>query len=117
MYPPDRAAALRQATNAEVPALTAEQSAELANRPAPVAVVSDAEPPKPIEAPAPPPPAPVMAAETAPAPAMAAEPAPATMTADASETLPKTASKTPLVLAAGILALGVASGLRFAGRS
>ena len=84
------------------------------NRPAPVAVVSDAEPPKPIE---PPPPAPVVETVPAPAPAMAPEPAPATMTADASETLPKTASKTPLVLAAGILALGVASGLRFAGRS
>ena len=114
VYPPDRAAALRQMTNTEVPALTAEQSTELTNRPAPVAVVSDAEPPKPIEPPAPPPPAP------APAPAPMAEapaPAPATMTADASETLPKTASKTPLVLAAGILALGVASGLRFAGRS
>lgn len=105
VYPPDRAAALRQATNLEVPALTAEQSTELASRPAPAAVVSDAEPP------APPPPAAAVKAETAPAPA------PAAMTADASETLPKTASKTPLVLAAGILALGVASGLRFAGRS
>jgi hypothetical protein len=108
VYPPDRAAALRTVTNAEVPAMTAEQSSELANRPAPVAVVSDAEPPKPIEPPAP---FPAVAVETAPAPA------PATMTADASETLPKTASKTPLVLAAGILALGVASGLRLAGRS
>jgi hypothetical protein len=111
VYPADRAAALRQVTNAEVPAMTAEQSSELANRPAPVAVVSDAEPPTLIAPPAPPPPAPAVVAETAPAPA------PATMTADASETLPKTASKTPLVLAAGILALGVASGLRFAGRS
>ena len=110
MYPPDRAAALRQVTNTEVPALTAEQSQELTNRPAPAAVVSDAEPPKPIEVAAPPPPAPAAIAETAPAPA------PAAMTADAS-TLPKTASSTPLVLAAGILALGVASGLRFAGRS
>jgi hypothetical protein len=121
VYPADRAAALRQVTNAEVPAMTAEQSTELANRPAPVAVISDAEPPKPIEAPAPPPPAPVVETAPAPAPAIAVEtapaPAPATMTADASETLPKTASKTPLVLAAGILALGVASGLRFAGRS
>ncbi len=102
LYPPDRAAALRQVTNTQVPAMTAEQSAQLANRPAAAAVISDAEPP---------PPAPAMAAEPAPAPA------PAAMTADASETLPKTASKTPLVLAAGILALGVASGLRFAGRS
>ncbi len=110
LYPPDRAAALRQMTNTEVPALTAEQSTRLSNQPAPAAVVSDAEPPKPIEPPAPPPPAPVMA-EAAPAPA------PATMTADASDTLPKTGSKTPLVLAAGILALGAASGLRFAGRS
>ncbi len=111
LYPPDRAAALRQVTNAEVPALTASQSAELASRLAPPAVTSDAEPPKAAEAPVPPPPAPAMAAETAPAPA------PATMTADASETLPKTASKTPIVLTAGLLALGVASGLRFAGRS
>jgi hypothetical protein len=111
LYSPDRAAALKLVTNTEVPALTAEQSAQLATRPAPPAVVSDAEPPKPAEAPAPPPPAPAVAAGTAPAPA------PAEMTADASAALPKTASHTPLVLAAGILALGVASGLRFAGRS
>lgn len=117
VYPADRAAALRQVTNADVPAMTAEQSSALANRPAPVAVVSDAEPPKPIP---PPPPAPAVETAPAPAPAMAEAappPAPATMTADASEALPKTASKTPLVLAAGVLALGVASGLRFAGRS
>ena len=106
VYPPDRAAALRQVTNTEVPALTAEQSSELASRPAPLAVVSDAEPPKLVEASAP-----------APAPAAAAEPAPQAMTADASSTLPKTASHTPLLFAAGILALGAASGLRFAGRS
>lgn len=112
IYPPDRAAALRQVTNEEVPALTAEQSNALASRAAPAAVTTDAEPPKAAEAPAPPPPpAPAVAAEAAPAPQ------PAAMTADASETLPKTASRTPLVLAAGILALGVASGLRFAGRS
>jgi hypothetical protein len=108
VYPPDRAAALRQATNTEVPALTSEQSSELANRPAPAAVVSEAEPPKPVEASAPAP---------APPPAAEPEPAPAAMTADASSTLPKTASRTPLLLAAGILALGAASVLRFTGRS
>lgn len=116
VYPADRAAALRKMTSTEVPVMTAEMSTELANRPAPATVVSDAEPPKPVEAapaPPPPPPAPAVAAEKAPAPA----PAPETMTADASATLPKTASHTPLVLAAGILALGVASGLRLAGRS
>jgi len=112
IYPPDRAAALRQETNEEVPALTAEQSNALSSRAAPPAVTTDAEPPKAAEAPVPPPPpAPAVAAQAPPAPQ------PAALTADASETLPKTASRTPLVLAAGILALGVASGLRFAGRS
>lgn len=91
VYPAERAAALRQTTSAEVPAMTAEQSREVADRMKPAAVVSDSEPPRP-----------------------AAEPA--AMTADATTALPKTASKTPLLLAAGLLALGVASTLRFAGR-
>ena len=101
VYAPARAAALRQMTNAEVPALTAEQSRELEVRsaPAPVAVVSDAEP---VPAPAPPPP---------PAPA------PVAMTADASSSLPATASHTPLLFAAGLAALALAAALRFSGRS
>jgi len=104
VYPPDRAAALQNATNAEVPSLTAEQTRELANRPAPAAVVSDAEPapPAPAAVPAPVPPAPADSDNGA------------MTTADASSTLPKTASSTPLLLAAGALSLALACGLRVA---
>ena len=103
VYTPERAAALRQMTNTEVPVMTAEQSREIETRrvpaPAPAAVVSDAEP---VPAPAPP-----------PAPA----PAPVAMTADASSSLPATASHTPLLFAAGLAALALAAALRFSGRA
>lgn len=101
VYPAERAAALRQTTNAEVPAMTPEQSREVADGMKPAAVVSDNEPPRPAAAPA----------------ADSESVAPASMTADATTALPKTASKTPLFLAAGLLALGVAAALRFAGRA
>jgi len=100
VYPAERAAALRQTTNAEVPAMTAEQSREIAGRMKTAAVVSEREALRPAAAPA----------------ADSEYVAPASMTADATTTLPRTASKRPLLLAAGLLALGVASALRFAGR-
>jgi hypothetical protein len=101
VYPAERASALRQTTNAEVPAMTAEQSREIADRMKPAAVVSDNEPLRTTAAPA----------------ADSEQAAPASMTADATTALPKTASRTPLLLAAGLLALGVASALRFSGRA
>jgi hypothetical protein len=101
VYPAERASALRQTTNAEVPAMTAEQSREIADRMKPAAVVSDNEPLRTTAAPA----------------ADSEQAAPASMTADATTALPKTASRTPLLLAAGLLALGVASALRFSGRT
>jgi hypothetical protein len=101
VYSAERAAALRQTTSAEVPAMTAEQSREIADRMRPAAVVADNEPSRPVAASA----------------ADSEYVAPASMTADATTNLPKTASRTPLLLAAGLLALGVASALRFAGRA
>ena len=107
VYPAERAAALRETTNTDVPVMTAEQSREIAERSKPAAVVAEARP-----APAPPP-------EQAPAaaPPSDSDRAPAPMTADATTALPHTASRTPLLLAAGVLALGIAGGLRFAGRA
>jgi hypothetical protein len=104
VYPAERAAALRQTTNSEVPVMTAEQSREISDRmKSPPPAVAEARPP----APEPPPPAAVSDSDKTPA----------TMTADATTALPKTASKTPLLLVAGLVALGIASGLRFAGRA
>jgi hypothetical protein len=100
VYSAERAAALRQTTSAEVPAMTAEQSREIADRMKPAAVVADNEPSRP-------------AASAADSEYVA----PASMTADATTDLPKTASRTPLLLAAGFLALGVATSLRFVGRA
>jgi hypothetical protein len=99
MYPAERAAALRKTTSAEVPAMTAEQSHEIADGMKPAAVASDREPLRPASA------------------ADSEYVAPASMTADATTAMPQTASKTPLLLATGLLALGVASALRFAGRA
>jgi len=101
VYPAERAAALRQTTNTEVPAMTAEQSREVADGMKPAAVASENEPLRPAAASA----------------ADSEYVAPASMTADATTALPQTASRTPLLLAAGLLALGVASALRFAGRA
>ena len=113
VYAPDRAAALRKMANTDVPALTAEQERELSPAPAPVpaAVVTDAEPVRPVVAPVAPAP---MAPKT-----MAAgdsDSAPATMIADAS-TLPRTAGRTPLLLVAGFAALALAAAIRFSGRA
>jgi len=102
VYPPERAAALTSATNAEVPALNADQTRELTNRAAPAAVVSDAEP------------APPAPAAAAPAPAPTDADHGVMTTADASSALPKTASSRPLLVAVGALSLALASGLRLA---
>lgn len=101
VYPAERAAALKETTSAEVPVMTAEQSNEIVNRMKPAAMVAENEPPRPAAASA----------------ADSVYDAPASTTADATTALPKTASHRPLLLAAGLLALGVASALRFAGRA
>lgn len=106
VYPAERAAVLRETTSTEVPVLTADQSREIADRnkpAAPAAMVAEAPPARPA---VPLPPVPI-----------ATDSDHASTMADSTTALPQTASRTPLLLAAGLLAIGAASVLRFTGRA